>query len=65
MLFPFILAIVGSTLGSLPVLMYCLCVTCAAISKIESCSKHLDPPMMEVNAAGCCPVLAARNFSLL
>ena len=29
--FPFILALVGSTLGSLPVLMYYLCGTGAAI----------------------------------
>ena len=62
-LFPFILALVGSTLGSLPVLMDHLCGTCVATSKIESRSKHLDPPKMEVHMHGG-PVEACKSWKI-
>ena len=59
-LFPSILALVGSTLGLLSVLMYHLCGTRAAISNIESRSKYLDPPKREVHRHGG-PVEAYRS----
>ena len=52
MFFLFILALVGSTLGSLSVLMGRLCGTCATSSEAESRSKHLGPPKREVHMHG-------------
>ena len=51
-LFLFILALVGSTLGSLPVLMDHLCGTCAAFSTAESRSKHLGHLKREIHMHG-------------
>ena len=62
-LFPFILALVGSTSGSLPVLMDYLCGICAAISKIESRSKHLDPSKREIHMHGG-PVEAYKSWKI-